>query len=171
MSRRYVNVCITAELVAGMCLPTFPGVWHRTDAGLPNDAKHIGTAYDHIRNMLVFTFEHESFAEVPPGEVISDFSLISLSTVYFAAPMDQPQIDMVNRLTLQQHENAIGSEHRGRKKEEKKQKEISSYLDECIAGGSTPPPAIDPRASYFDLTKCPLINHDALPDHVREEKP
>ena len=101
-TRRVVNLYVTPELLEGLFFPSRPGVWHRTDAGLPEGALCTGRWYDYERNRFVFQFAHESFREVPEGCAIPEFRGVEMSAFCFDSPADAASIAILNGLTAQQ---------------------------------------------------------------------
>lgn len=104
MASRAVRVRIDAQLLANMLFTTSPGVWWRTDRGLPPDAKCVGRGYDLERDCFWIYFEHPSFAETVDGEYLPIFDAFELSAVHFSSPIDDPQVAMINDLTAKQVE-------------------------------------------------------------------
>jgi hypothetical protein len=102
MSRRAVIVRVHPSVLEKMMFASLPGMWFRTDRGLPEGAKCVGRGFDWERNVFWFTFEYESFAEVPAGAPIPPFDNIRLSVVHFISPIDVPQVAMLERLTAEQ---------------------------------------------------------------------
>ncbi len=102
MPRRIVTVPVSASIFADMLFASLPGVYHRTDTGLPKGAKCIGRGYDWERDQFWFIFEHESFAEVPDGEMAPRFYDVRLSAFCFPAPLDEKAIAELNALVAKQ---------------------------------------------------------------------
>ncbi len=101
-SRRLVNVTASADVIQGMFFPSLPGVWSRTDAGLPADARCVNKGYDWSRDQFWFTFESAQFPEVPDGAPIPYFDGMSLSCFHFENPASDKAIAELNRMTAQQ---------------------------------------------------------------------
>ncbi len=101
-SRRLVNVTASACVIEGMFFPSLPGVWSRTDAGLPADARCVNKGYDWSRDQFWFTFESPQFPEVPAGAPIPYFDGMSLSCFCFENPVGDKAIEQLNELTRKQ---------------------------------------------------------------------
>ncbi len=101
-SRRLVNVTASACVIEGMFFPSLPGVWSRTDAGLPADARCVNKGYDWSHDQFWFTFESPQFPEVPDGAPIPYFDGLAMSHFGFANPVGAADIAVLNGLTEQQ---------------------------------------------------------------------
>ena len=69
--RRLVRVMVAPEFMAQQYIQG--RVTHlECFRGLPEDAQLVGAACDEARRVFLLTFEHESFAPVPEGEMIPE---------------------------------------------------------------------------------------------------
>ncbi len=107
-SRRLVNVFVTPDIVTGLLFPSRPGVWQRTDTGLPDGAECVGKNYDYNcgHDRFVFTFSHPSFPEVPEGSPVPTFHTFSVTAFHFDSPATDKAIADLNTLTAKQIEVA-----------------------------------------------------------------
>lgn len=102
MNRRVVQVRVHSSVFEEMLFPSRPGVWTRTDFGLPVGAKCINRGYDWERDCFYFIFEHESFAEVPQGEFAPEFRDFQMHAFCFESPVDEKQVKQIDKLTREQ---------------------------------------------------------------------
>lgn len=110
MSRR-VLVRVHPGIIEGMMFASLPGVWHRTDRGLPEGAKCVGRGLDWERQLFWFVFEHESFAEVPDGEMLPEFRGVELSAFCFdSVPLSSKTTAEMERLITEQVEHYKNTE-------------------------------------------------------------
>lgn len=65
--RRLVLVRLPLWAADALCKPTKAGVWVRTSRGVPADAELVRAAIDPLRDEVVLTYRHPSFAVVHPG--------------------------------------------------------------------------------------------------------
>jgi hypothetical protein len=126
-SRRLVNVYVHASIIEGLFSPSRPGVWHRTDFGLPEGAICVNKWFEYHTDRMVFTFNHESFPEVPEGERTPEFRGIETHAFCFDSPASDRNITELNRLTRAQ----IGREERRQKGE------TPTPYDEIVSQGQT----------------------------------
>lgn len=108
--RRIVIVRVNTEVMEHMLFTALPGVWHRTDFGLPAGAKCLGRYYDAVYDQFLFQFEHESFAEVEDSQKLPEFTNFGLSAFCFEAPIDAKQVAEMERLIAKQVERYNESE-------------------------------------------------------------
>lgn len=107
MARR-VRVRVAPEVLANLMCPSQPGAYYRTERGLPPDAKCVGRGHDWMGDYFWFIFEHESFLEVPEGEIPPYFDVFLLSVRVFQSPATSEDIAALNRDTAKQIADATG---------------------------------------------------------------
>ncbi len=101
-AHRLVNVIIDPRILDRLFFAGPPGVYHRTDRGLPFDAELVGQSFDWSRRAFVLTYRHESFAEVPVGDQLPQFDAFGLSAICLPSPMDGATVAMLDGLVNQQ---------------------------------------------------------------------
>lgn len=67
-SRRFAAIYVDPDDIARWFRAK--GAFHPEFPGLPDDAVLVSCGYDFFTHAIGFTFEHESFPEVPPGEMV-----------------------------------------------------------------------------------------------------
>ena len=83
---------------------TTPGVWIRTESGIPHDAEFVRCYEDMERNEFVFIYRHPSFPLVRPGERTPNLDAPQLSQLHLTLPLQPDTPEFLAGLIAQQVE-------------------------------------------------------------------